>query len=178
VVLKIQSPDVMHKTEVAGVKLHLNDAQAVSAAYDAIVASVKAHKPNAQIEGVLVQKMAPKGHELVVGMVNDPTFGPIMMVGFGGVTVELFGDVVHAPAPLSVSEAAALIGRLKSAKLLQGFRGAPTVDIKPAAELIARLSEAAVANKDRIREMEFNPIILHADGSGVSIADALVVLKT
>jgi acetate---CoA ligase (ADP-forming) len=178
VVLKIQSGDVMHKTEVGGVKLHLNDAQAVSAAYDAILASVKAHKPNARIEGLLVQKMAPKGHELVVGMVNDPTFGPIMMVGFGGVTVELFGDVVHAPAPLSVSEAAALIGRLKSAKLLQGFRGAPAVDIKPAAELIARLSEAAVANKDRIREMEFNPVILHADGSGVSIADALVVLKT
>jgi acetate---CoA ligase (ADP-forming) len=176
VVLKIQSRDVMHKTEVGGVKLHLNDAQAVSAAYEAILASVKKHKPNAQIEGVLVQKMAPNGHELVVGMVNDPTFGPIMMVGFGGVTVELFGDVVHAPAPLSVSEAMALIGRLRSAKLLQGFRGAPVVDIKPAAELIARLSEAAVANKDRIREMEFNPIILHA--GGVSVADALVVLKT
>lgn len=177
VVLKVQSPDVMHKTEVGGVKLHLNDAQAVSAAYDAILASVKQHKADARIEGVLVQKMAPKGHELVVGMVNDPTFGPIMMVGFGGVTVELFGDVVHAPAPLSVADAAALIGRLKSAKLLQGFRGAPGVDVKPAAELIARLSEAAVANKDLIQEMEFNPVILHGDGSGVSVADALVVLK-
>jgi acyl-CoA synthetase (NDP forming) len=177
VVLKIQSPDVMHKTEVGGVKLHLNAAQAVSAAYDAILASVKSHKKDARIEGVLVQKMAPRGFELVVGMVNDPTFGPVMMVGFGGVTVELFGDVVHAPAPLSVADATALIARLKSAKLLQGFRGAPPVDVKPAAELIARLSQAAVANKDRIQEMEFNPIILHADGSGVSIADALVVLK-
>jgi acyl-CoA synthetase (NDP forming) len=178
VVLKIQSPDVMHKTEVGGVKLHLYDAASVSTAYDAILASVKQHKPDARLEGVLVQKMAPKGHELVIGMVNDPTFGPIMMVGFGGVTVELFGDVVHAPAPLSVSEATALIGRLKSAKLLQGFRGAAKVDVKPAAELLARLSEAAAANRDRIQEMEFNPIILHADGSGVSIADALVVLRT
>jgi len=124
-----------------------------------------------------VQKKETKGHELVVGIINDPTFGPIMMVGFGGVTVELFGDVVHSPAPLSVNEAAALIGRLKSAKLLQGFRGAPPMDIKPAAELLAKLSQAAIANKDRIQEMEFNPIILHADGSGVSIADALVVLK-
>lgn len=177
VVLKIQSPDVMHKTEIGGVKLHLNDTQAVSAAYDAVLASTKKHKPDARIEGVLVQKMAPKGHELVVGMVNDPTFGPIMMVGFGGVMVELFGDVVHAPAPLSVAEVTALIGRLKSAKLLQGFRGAPPVDIEPAAELIAKLSEAAIANKDRIQEMEFNPVILHADGSGVSVADALVVLK-
>jgi acetyltransferase len=167
----------MHKTEVGGVRLHLNDAASVSAAHDAIVGSVKKHKPDARIEGVLVQKMAPKGHELVIGMVNDPTFGPVMMVGFGGVTVELFGDVVHAPAPLSVGEAAALIGRLKSAKLLQGFRGAPPVDIKPAAELLAKLSEAAAANSDRIQEMEFNPIILHADGSGVSVADALVVLR-
>lgn len=177
VALKVQSPDVMHKTEVGGVRLHLNDAQAVAAAYDAILASVTAHQPDARIEGVLVQKMAPKGHELVVGMVNDATFGPIMMVGFGGVTVELFGDVVHAPAPLSVDDAAALIGRLKSAKLLQGFRGAPVVDIRPAAELIARLSEAAVVNTDRIQEMEFNPVILHGDGTGVSVADALVVLK-
>jgi acyl-CoA synthetase (NDP forming) len=177
VVLKVQSPDVMHKTEVGGVKLHLNDAQAVAAAYDAILASVKGHKAEARIEGVLVQKMAPKGHELVVGMVNDPTFGPIMMVGFGGVTVELFGDVVHAPAPLSVDDAARLIGGLKSAKLLQGFRGTPPVDVGPAASLIAKLSEAAIANKGVIQEMEFNPVILHGDGSGVSVADALVVLK-
>ena len=178
VVLKVQSPDVMHKTEVGGVKLHLNDAASVSAAYDAILASVRKHKPDARIEGVLVQKMAPKGHELVIGMVNDPTFGPIMMVGFGGVTVELFGDVAHAPAPLSVTEAAALIGRLKSAKLLQGFRGAPPVDVTPAAELLAKLSEAAIVNRDRIQEMEFNPVILHADGSGISVADALVVLRS
>jgi len=167
----------MHKTEVGGVKLHLNDAASVSTAYDGILSSVKKHKPDARIEGVLVQKMAPKGFELVIGMVNDATFGPIMMVGFGGVTVELFGDVVHAPAPLSVSEASALIGRLKSAKLLQGFRGAPKVDAKPVAELLAKLSEAAVANRDSIQEMEFNPIILHADGSGLSVADALVVLR-
>jgi len=178
VVLKVQSPDVMHKTEVGGVKLHLNDAASVSAAHDAILASVRKHKPDARIEGVLVQKMAPKGHELVIGMVNDPTFGPIMMVGFGGVTVELFGDVAHAPAPLSVTEAAALIGRLKSAKLLQGFRGAPPVDVTPAAELLAKLSEAAIVNRDRIQEMEFNPVILHADGSGISVADALVVLRS
>jgi acetate---CoA ligase (ADP-forming) len=177
VVLKIQSPDILHKTEIGGVRLHLNDAQAVSAAYGEIVHATKTHKPDAKIEGVLVQRMAPKGHELVVGMVNDATFGPVMMIGFGGVTVELFGDVVHAPAPLSVEEASALIRRLKSARLLEGFRGARPVDIKPAAELIAKLSEAAVANTDHIAEMEFNPVILHADGSGLSVADALVLLK-
>jgi acyl-CoA synthetase (NDP forming) len=177
VVLKIQSPDILHKTEVGGVVVNLVDAPAVRAAYDAIVASVKRHKPNAAIEGVLVQKMAPKGHELVIGMVNDPTFGPIMMTGFGGVTVELFGDVAHRTAPLSVDDARAMIRSLKSAKLLEGFRGAKPIDITPAAELIAMLSQIAASNRDQIQEMEFNPVILHGDGSGLTIADALIVLK-
>jgi acyl-CoA synthetase (NDP forming) len=121
--------------------------------------------------------MAPKGHELVIGMVNDPTFGPIMMTGFGGVTVELFGDVVHRPAPLSIDDAKAMIRSLKSAKLLDGFRGAKPVDITPAAELIATLSQIAASNREQIQEMEFNPVILHGDGSGRTIADALIVLK-
>jgi acyl-CoA synthetase (NDP forming) len=177
VVLKIQSPDILHKTEIGGVVVGLADAQAVRSAHDAILASVKRHKPNAVIEGMLVQKMAPKGHELVIGMVNDPTFGPIMMAGFGGITVELFGDVVHRPAPFGVVDAMAMIRSLKSAKLLEGFRGAKPIDITPAAELIATLSQIAAANRDSVQEMEFNPVILHADGSGLTIADALIVLK-
>lgn len=177
VVLKIQSPDILHKTEVGGVVVNLADASGVRTAYDAILGSVKRHQPSAVIEGMLVQKMAPKGHELVIGMVNDPTFGPIMMAGFGGVTVELFGDVAHRPAPLGVDHAKAMIHSLKSAKLLEGFRGARPVDITPAAELLATLSQVASANRDSIQEMEFNPVILHADGSGLTIADALIVLK-
>lgn len=177
VVVKIQSPDILHKTEVGGVVVNLNDAQAVRAACDAILASVRRHKPDAVIEGLLVQKMAPRGHELVIGMVNDPTFGPIMMVGFGGVTVELFGDVAHRPAPLGVDDAKAMIRNLKSARLLEGFRGAKPVDITTAAELIATLSQIAASNRDAIQDMEFNPVILHADGSGLTIADALIVLK-
>ena len=131
VVLKIQSPDVLHKTEIGGVKLHLNDARAVSAAYSEIVHATKTHKPDAKIEGVLVQRMAPKGHELVVGMVNDATFGPVMMVGFGGVTVETVRRRgCMRRRPLNVDEAAVLIRRLKSARLLEGFRGARPVDIR------------------------------------------------
>ncbi len=177
VVLKIQSADILHKTEIGGVVVNLADAYAVRSAYDAIRASVTRHKPNAVIEGMLVQKMAPKGHELVIGMVNDPTFGPIMMAGFGGVTVELFGDVVHRPAPFGVDDAKDMIRSLKSAKLLEGFRGAKPIDITPAAELVATLSHVAAVNRDQIQEMEFNPVILHADGSGLTIADALIVLK-
>ena len=99
VALKIASPDLPHKTEAGGVVLGLQGQHSVTAAYEQIIASAQRYKPDARIEGVLVQKMAPRGHELVIGMVNDPTFGPIMMVGLGGTMVELMGDVVHRPAP-------------------------------------------------------------------------------
>src|SRR5262249_22592990 len=97
VALKIASPDLPHKTEAGGVILGLQSQHSVVAAYDQIIASAKAFKADARIEGVLVQKMAPRGRELVIGMVNDPTFGPIMMVGLGGTMVELMDDVVHCP---------------------------------------------------------------------------------
>jgi acyl-CoA synthetase (NDP forming) len=100
-----------------------------------------------------------------------------MMVGLGGIMVELMGDVVHRPAPVDVAEATEMLRCLKSAKLLQGFRGAEPVDVAPAAELIANLSRAAMAHRERIMEMELNPVILHEDGSGLTIADALIMLK-
>ncbi|HUN40027.1 MAG TPA: acetate--CoA ligase family protein [Acetobacteraceae bacterium] len=177
VALKIQSRDLPHKTEAGGVRLNLTDAASVRAGYDAMMRDILAFKPDARIDGVAVQKMAPKGHELVIGMINDPTFGPVMMVGYGGVTVELFGDVAHSPAPVDEAEAERMIRSLRSAPLLTGFRGSNPIDLGPAASLIARLSDAALAYADNIAEMEFNPVILHAGGSGLTIADALVTLK-
>jgi acyl-CoA synthetase (NDP forming) len=177
VAMKIASPDLPHKTEAGGVILGLQGQHSVTAAYGQIVASARHYRPTARIDGVLVQKMAPKGHELVIGMVNDATFGPIMMVGLGGTMVELMGDVVHRPAPVDVAEATDMLRSLRSAKLLQGFRGADPIELTPAAELIANLSQAAIAYRDRIVEMEFNPVILHADGSGLTIADALITLN-
>jgi acetate---CoA ligase (ADP-forming) len=177
VVLKIQSPDIPHKTEAGGVRLGLMDRDAVKAAYAAIVESAQGYRPDARIDGVAVQKMAPKGQELVIGMVNDATFGPIMMVGFGGVTVELYGDVVHRPAPVDAADAEAMLRALRSAPLLTGFRGSAPIDLAPVAALIESLSDAALAYRDQIAEMEFNPVILHADGSGLTIADALITLK-
>ena len=126
---------------------------------------------------MLVQRMAPKGHELVIGMVDDPTFGPIMMLGFGGTTVELFGDVVHAPAPVDEAEATRMILSLKSARLLTGFRGAKPVDLAPVAALVAALSRAALMLREQVREFELNPVIVHADGSGLTVADALLMMK-
>jgi acetyltransferase len=177
VALKIASPDIAHKTEADGVILDLKERQGVIATFDRIIASAKQYKPAARIEGVLVQKMAPRGRELVIGMVNDPTFGPIMMVGLGGTMVELMGDVVHRPAPVDAAEATDMLQSLKSAPLLTGFRGSASIDLTPAAELIANLSQAARAYRDRIAEMELNPVILHDDGSGLTIADALIMLK-
>jgi acetate---CoA ligase (ADP-forming) len=177
VVLKVQSADLPHKTEAGGVRLSLADRDAVTAAYAAMLDDVARHRPDAAIDGVLVQRMAPKGHELVIGMVDDATFGPIMMLGFGGTTVELFGDVVHAPAPLDDAEATRMLLSLRSSRLLTGFRGARPIDLAPVAALVAALSRAALTLRDQVQEFELNPVIVHADGSGLTVADALLTMK-
>jgi succinyl-CoA synthetase beta subunit len=177
VVLKIQSPQLPHKTEAGGVRLNLATREAVTEAYTSMLTDVRHHVPGATIDGVLVQRMAPRGHELVIGMVNDPTFGPIMMLGFGGTTVELFGDVVHAPAPVDAAEATRMILALKSASLLTGFRGAKPIDLAPVAHLVAALSRAALTLSAQVSAFELNPVILHQDGSGVTVADALLTMK-
>ncbi len=177
VVLKIQSSDIPHKTEAGGVRLGLCETAAVSCAYEEVLASGRRYKPDAKVDGVLVQAMAPKGYEIVVGMLNDETFGPIMMVGLGGISVELYGDVVHRPAPVSPAEVVGMLRKLKSSKLFGGFRGAAPVDLQPVAEFVSRMSQAAVDHEDAIGEMEFNPVILHADGSGLTVADALMILR-
>jgi len=177
VALKVQSPDLPHKTEAGGVRLNLADPDAVAAAYAAMLGDVARYAPEAKIDGVLVQNMAPKGHELVIGMVNDATFGPIMMVGYGGTTVELFADVAHSPAPVDEAEAERMIRSLRSAKLLSGFRGAAPIDLAPVAKLLAALSRAALTLAAQVAEFELNPVILHADGSGLTVADALLTMK-
>jgi acetate---CoA ligase (ADP-forming) len=177
VVLKVQSADLPHKTEAGGVRLNLADRDAVTAAYDAMLREVARHRPGVTIDGVLVQRMAPKGHELVIGMVEDATFGPIMMLGFGGTTVELFGDVVHAPAPLDDAEATRMLLSLRSSHLLTGFRGAVPIDLAPIAALVAAMSRAALTLRDQVQEFELNPVIVHADGSGLTVADALLMMK-
>ncbi len=177
VVLKVQSAGLPHKTEAGGVRLNLHGRTAVVDAYTAMMADVARHAPNAVIDGVLVQRMAPKGHELVIGMVDDPTFGPIMMLGLGGTAVELFGDLVHAPVPVDQAEATRMILSLKSARLLTGFRGSVPIDLAPLARLVAALSRAALMLREQVSEFELNPVIVHADGSGLTVADALLIMK-
>jgi acyl-CoA synthetase (NDP forming) len=176
-VMKIQSRDIPHKSEVGGVRVNITTKNEASAAYDALTASARQHRPQAALQGVLVSPMASKGVEIIVGTLLDETFGPMVMVGLGGVTAELFKDVVYRPAPVSAAEAASMLGALKAAPLLNGFRGALKADVSAAAELIAQLSQLAAQFKGEIAEIELNPVLVHPAGEGTTIVDALVVRK-
>jgi acyl-CoA synthetase (NDP forming) len=175
VALKVQSADILHKTEAGAVALGAATAEEVAAAYDRILASAKAYKAGAAIEGVLVQAMAPKGREVILGVNRDPHFGPMLMLGLGGIHVEVLKDVAFAPVPVSRPEAEALIDRLKGAALLGPVRGQPAADRTALADMIVRLSELAADHKDTIAEIDLNPVIVHPEGQGATIADALIV---
>jgi acyl-CoA synthetase (NDP forming) len=176
-VMKIQSRDIPHKSEVGGVRVNIASKDEASAAYDALLASARQHRPKAELQGVLVSPMARKGVEIIVGTLLDDTFGPMVMVGLGGVTAELFKDVIYRPAPVSADEATSMLGELKAAPLLNGFRGAPKADVPAAAELIAQLSQLAAQFKNEVVEIELNPVLVHPAGEGVTVVDALVVRK-
>lgn len=118
--------------------------------------------------------MAKRGVEIIVGTMTDETFGPMMMVGLGGITTELFRDVVYRPAPVSAEEAGAMLAGLKAAPLLNGFRGAAKADVAPLAQLIADVSVLAARHAGEIAEIELNPVLVHPEGQGVTIVDALV----
>jgi len=147
------------------------------AAYLALLESAQRHRPEAAIQGVLVSPMAKKGVEIIVGTMQDATFGPMIMVGFGGITTELFRDVIYRPAPVSAAEAAAMLAELKAAPLLNGFRGAAKADVPALAQLISQVSVLAAQYAGVISEIEINPVLVHPVGQGVTIVDALVVLK-
>ena len=175
VALKMQSVDIAHKTEAGGVALNLTGADAVRAAYNRLIASAKKYAPAARIDGVLVQPMAPPGREVILGVSRDANWGPLLMVGLGGVLVEALGDVALAPVPLNHVAARALLGRFKGAQVLGPYRGAPAADSDALIELMVRLSHFAADYADEIAEIDLNPVIVHAKGQGVSIVDALIV---
>jgi len=175
VALKIQSPDILHKSDLGGVELNLADAGTVRQAFDAIGRKARAARPTADVHGLLVQAMAPAGLEMIVGMRRDDVFGPMIMVGMGGIHAEVVRDVALAPAPLSVSQALELLGELRGSALLGGMRGQPPADTQALAQLIARLSELAVEHADSIEVIDLNPVIVHEAGRGVSVVDALIV---
>ncbi len=176
-VMKIQSRDIAHKSEVGGVRVNITTKGEAFAAYQALLDGARRHRPEAVVQGVLVGPMARKGVEIIIGTLQDATFGPMVMVGLGGITTELFRDVIYRPAPVSAAEATAMLGELKAAPLLSGFRGAAKTDIPALAQLIAQVSKLAAQCRAQIAEIELNPVLVHPEGHGVTIVDALVVRK-
>ena len=176
VALKVQSAELPHKTEAEAVALNIAAADA-RAAYERVVANAKRFAPGAHIDGVLVQPMAPPGREVILGVNRDARWGPLLMVGLGGVAVEALGDVALAPVPLDRDAALALIGRLKGAALLGAHRGQPPADSEALAELMVKLSQFAYDHADDIAEIDLNPVIVHGKGEGVSVVDALIVKR-
>lgn len=176
VVLKVVSADIAHKTEAGGVALNLESVEQVRAAFGRIMANADKHAPGARIDGIQVQKMMPPGREMVIGTVNDADFGPMVMLGFGGIYVEVLRDVVFDLAPLSLADAHAMIGRLKGRALLEGVRGEAPSDIDALARALVSVSQMVDANRDCIAEVDLNPVLLYAAGQGAVAVDSLIVV--
>ena len=176
VALKINSPDILHKTESGGIKIGLKNAEEVAAAYEEIIKNVKSvHKGN--YNKVLVQEMASGGNEVIIGAINDPQFGPTVMFGLGGIYVEVFKDVSFRSAPVSHSEALRMINEIKSSTILKGLRGKEKSDLNALADTIVKFSLMIAELKDDFMEIDVNPLMVFPEGKGVKVVDALFVLK-
>lgn len=175
VVLKLVSPDILHKSDVGGVLLNVADEEAVRASFDTIISRARAARPGAGIRGVQVQPMVTGGHEVIVGVSRDRTFGPLVMFGLGGVYVEALGDVSFRLAPLTLHDAEQMLGEVRSAKLLSGLRGARPADRAALLDAIVRIGQLA-ADHPQIKELDVNPLIVRDEGRGVLAVDARIIL--
>jgi acetyltransferase len=175
VVLKIDSPDILHKTEAGVVRLGLQGPEEVREAYTAITANAATHAPGATIAGVLVQEMITHGIEVIVGVSYDEQLGPMLLFGSGGVMVEVYNDVALRCCPISRTEALAMISEVKGARLLRGFRGRPAADIDALRDALVTVSHLAVQLGEQLAELDINPLLVLPAGQGVKAVDALVV---
>ncbi len=174
--VKVLASAISHKSDVGGVKLGVGAGPALAKASAAVVANARAAVPEAQIDGVLVAEMA-SGLELLVGVINDPVFGPVVAFGLGGVMTEILGDVTYRIAPFDLETANDMIAELKGARLFDGYRGSPMTDKQALARLLVEVSRMAMALQERIGEIDINPVFVGSTGNGVIAADALIVLR-
>jgi acetyl-CoA synthetase (ADP-forming) len=174
VVLKIVSPNIIHKSDVGGVVVDLKDAKAVRGAYKQILGNVKKHDAKAKIIGVLVQEMAPAATEAIVGSIKDPQFGPAIMFGLGGVFVEVLKDVTFRIAPVTEEEAREMIEEVKAYPLLKGYRGSPPADINAIVKIILATSKLVMEHQE-IKELDLNPIMVYEKGA--KTVDARIILE-
>ncbi|MBC7779964.1 MAG: acetate--CoA ligase family protein [Proteobacteria bacterium] len=176
VALKIDSPDIVHKTDAGAVRLDLDTGDHVRQAFDDIMQAATRARPDAHLNGVLVQEMVPRGVEMILGVVRDPVFGPVVAVGFGGIHVEVLRDIRYRIAPTTVDEARAMLAELRGAKLLDGVRGTPPRDIECLCDLIVRLSWFAHDLREQVVEVDINPLVVFERGAGARVVDALIVV--
>ena len=178
VVLKVQSPNIPHKTEAGAVAVGVKGGPEVTAAFERIVASARAYDTAADIQSVLVQPLAEDGLDVILGIHRDAQFGPMLMLGLGGVFVEVLDDVAFAPVPVDRKMAQSMIDDLRGVALFVGARGAPPADRDALVDIMIRLSQFAADHVDRIDEIDLNPVRVHAQGDGVTVLDALIVKRS
>jgi 4-hydroxybutyryl-CoA synthetase (ADP-forming) len=176
IVMKIASPDIIHKSDAGGVKVGVKNDDELRAAYRSIMESAKRYKANAKIKGVLVQEMVKAAKETILGASRDPTFGPVIMFGLGGIYVEVLKDVVFRVAPIDDREAMGMVESIKTIKLLKGVRGEKPSDLRAIADSLQRLSQLVV-DFPEIREFDINPLLALEEGKGVRVVDARIILN-
>ncbi|MGA2386709.1 MAG: acetate--CoA ligase family protein [Candidatus Bathyarchaeia archaeon] len=174
VVLKIVSPDVIHKSDAGGVMVNLQTPQDVEGAYKKILENVKNYNPNAKIVGILVQEMAPQSTETIVGAIKDPQFGQTIMFGLGGIFVEVLKDVNFRIAPITADDAKEMITQLKAYPLLKGFRNTPPADIDALVAILLNTSRLVMENPE-IKELDLNPVLAYQKGA--KTVDARIILE-
>jgi acyl-CoA synthetase (NDP forming) len=173
-VLKIISSDVLHKFDVGGVILNINSREDARKAYNKIVENVKKHKPDAKINGILVQEMAPDSTEVIVGSIKDPQFGPTLMFGLGGTFVEIMKDVSFRIAPINKEDARQMISEVKAYPILRGYRGQPPLDIDTIAKILLNTSRLVMDHQE-IKELDLNPVMVYEKGA--KTVDARIILE-
>jgi acetate---CoA ligase (ADP-forming) len=176
VVLKAQAAALAHKTEAGGVMLNLADETALRAAWSTMIQSIKRAAPDVTLDGCLVERMSPKGLELMVGAKRDPGWGTVLLLGLGGIWVEAMGDVQLLPGRAGRQQIAEALGKLRSAKLLKGVRGAPPADTDAIVETVLALGRL-MQTVPEIVEIDINPLMVHAKGQGATALDALIVTQ-
>lgn len=177
IVMKIVSPDILHKSDAGGVKVDINSEEEVKTCFQEIMQNAKAYKADAEIQGVVIQEMAPWGTEVIVGSVNDATFGPTVMFGLGGIFVEVLKDVTFKVAPFSKAQALSMLNEIKAAPILEGVRGEKRRDQEALAETVCRYANMIFDLKDHISESDANPVLVYEEGSGLKVVDARIILK-
>jgi len=174
IVLKIASPDIIHKFDVGGVILNLKNQAEVKDAYNKILANIKRHKSDAKIVGIVVQEMAPPSTEVIVGAAKDPQFGPALMFGLGGIFVEVLKDVTFRIAPITEEDAREMITEVKAYPILKGYRGQPPADIEAIVKILLNTSKLVMEHQE-IKELDLNPIMVYEKGA--KTVDARIILE-